>query len=254
MKTRVISGVVIGLITIVCVYYGSWLFQLVLAFIGLSAAYEAINIRKDKFNYPLFAIMILSVLFIWKFNTYSISVILFETILLLSISVFDEKESLLDVSYVLLMSVVVGFGIYYLDCVREISKWMLGYVLIISYLTDVFAFFTGIKFGKHKLNERISPKKTVEGAMGGWIFGCMFSIIWAAIFNFFSLKPSIIIIFSFCLPIISQIGDLVFSMIKRFFGVKDFSNLIPGHGGILDRFDSLLFSIIFLGALLSLLV
>ncbi len=254
MKQRVTSAVIIGILTIACCYFGSWLFKIALAFIGISATYEAIKIRKDKFNYLLFIIMLLSVIGIWVVNKHLISIILFEIVVLLTISVFDEKENLLDISYVLLMSIVVGFALHYLDYVETYSKWMMGYVFIICYLTDIFALFTGMKFGKHKLNERISPKKTIEGAIGGWLFGFMFSLLWASFFNFFGFKPYIIVISSLTLPIVSQIGDLVFSMIKRYFGVKDYSHLIPGHGGILDRFDSLIFSIIFLGALLSLLV
>lgn len=253
MKQRVLSGIVVALITIIALYFNSWIFKLFLSFIMICATYESIKAKNIKFNYPLAAIMLLSVIGIWLLNKYAVSIVIFEMIILLTISVFNEKETLFDVSYVLLMSIIVGFGIYYLDYVENISKWMLGYVFIVSYITDVFALFTGMKFGKHKLNERISPKKTIEGAIGGWIFGSIFSLIWAVLFKFFYIEPYILVIVSFTLPIISQIGDLVFSMIKRFFGIKDFSKMIPGHGGILDRLDSLIFSIIFLGALLSLL-
>ena len=176
-------------------------------------------------------------------------VILVEPIVLTSIAVFDESTDFADAAVALLMSIILGFGTYYFIYFNAFSKWMFGYVIIISYLTDVFALFTGMKFGKHKLNERISPKKTIEGFIGGWLSGLLLSLLWAYIFKFFYMEIEAIVIASITLPIISQIGDLIFSMIKRYYGIKDYSNLIPGHGGLLDRLDSLLITTLFLGAI-----
>ena len=116
---------------------------------------------------------------------------------------------------------------------------LLWVVFLISWGTDTFAYLFGIIFGKHKLYPSISPKKTVEGSLGG-IFG---SVILLNIFNFFVLKYNAVFIISFgiILSIVAQLGDLFASKIKREIGIKDFSNIIRGHGGFLDRFDSIIF-------------
>ena len=123
-------------------------------------------------------------------------------------------------------------------------------IFIFLWTNDTGAYLSGSLFGKHKLNERVSPKKTVEGAIGGWLCGGIISFVYASFLNYFGLGLPLIIISSIVLPIVSQVGDLTFSLIKRNFHVKDFSNLIPGHGGLLDRFDSVLFTILTLGALM----
>ena len=131
------------------------------------------------------------------------------------------------------------------------SMFLSIYVIIGVTFNDMGAYFTGMLFGKHKMNERISPKKTWEGFFGGVaisiIFSSLFAIITAAcgkpILPFFDLSHIYFpIILSILIPFISDVGDFVFSSVKRTFGVKDFSNLLPGHGGILDRIDSLIFA------------
>lgn len=100
-------------------------------------------------------------------------------------------------------------------------------------------------FGKHKLAPQLSPKKTVEGAIGGAVAAPVCAMLYGLIFQFFvpGIIPSypVLALYGFLGSIISQLGDLSFSFIKREFGIKDYSNLLPGHGGILDRFDSVIF-------------
>ena len=132
------------------------------------------------------------------------------------------------------------------------SFFLLLYVALGACLNDAFAYFVGVFLGKHKMNERISPKKTWEGFFGGIILTSIFISGFALIFAFTShpLLPGIldvehmyhIFILSLIIPLVSTLGDLVFSSIKRHYQIKDFSNIIPGHGGILDRLDSLLFA------------
>jgi len=254
MKQRVISGIAVAIVTIVSVYFGGLLLRAVLDFISVYACYEFIHIRKKEFDYPLFFLMTIFVLLVLHFGQNAPMIYLLELVLLLGISVYDASKSFDEICIVFLMSVLLGCAFYFFDFFGAYNKWLLGYVLIISYITDVFAFFVGRKYGKHKLNERVSPKKTVEGSIGGWFFGCVISLLWAMLFHFFDLPPYLIFIASFCLPLVSETGDLVFSLIKRYYGVKDFSNLIPGHGGILDRLDSNIFCITFFGAMLLLFI
>lgn len=124
------------------------------------------------------------------------------------------------------------------------------YVVGTCLLTDAYAFFVGRKFGKKKLNPRISPKKTWEGFIGGCILGALTGIGFCFICDALGnpvLKGLLdikhwywVILFSLCIPVLSVLGDFMFSAIKRFYKVKDFGNILPGHGGLLDRFDSVL--------------
>ena len=118
--------------------------------------------------------------------------------------------------------------------------------LAISFGSDTFALSAGMLCGKHKLAPRVSPKKTVEGAVGGLIGGmvgmALMMFVGAAVLSDAYLGPREVVLFGVIGSVISQIGDLSFSVIKREFGVKDYGNLLPGHGGILDRFDSVTFA------------
>ena len=131
------------------------------------------------------------------------------------------------------------------------SMFLLLYVVIGTIMNDIGAYFIGLLFGKHKMNERISPKKTWEGFVGGVVFSLICSITFALIvaalgypiLPIFDLTHLyFVIIISILIPLVADIGDFVFSSVKRSFGVKDFSQLLPGHGGILDRIDSLIFA------------
>ena len=251
MKQRVISGVFIAIICIVAVLFGGVFLDGLLAFIGIYGSYEFVKIRKEKFDLLLFVLMASSLMGIFLFNEYALCIALFEILLLLGIAVFYEKENFDDVSSVAMMSLLLGYTLYFIRMFWHLNRFLLAYVLIVSFLTDIFAFQVGIKFGKHKLNPRISPKKTIEGSIGGWVFGCVISFAWAFLFHFFDMKPLLFILGSLFLPLVSEVGDLAFSLIKRHYGVKDFSNLIPGHGGILDRIDSHVFCVVLFGILMT---
>lgn len=147
------------------------------------------------------------------------------------------------------------------DCFRNSVLFI--YVLLGTFATDIGAYFIGILFGKRKINERISPKKTYEGFVGGIVISTILSFSFAMILSIFDIpllerelsgpapiqilgrdKWYLILILSALLPIFSTLGDFVFSAIKRVYGIKDFSKLMPGHGGLLDRLDSIIFTMI----------
>ncbi len=139
------------------------------------------------------------------------------------------------------------------------SAMLVGYMLIGVIFNDTGAYFAGVFFGKHKVNPRISPKKTWEGFAGGLLLSFVLSSAFAFILAAcnFSMFPILdlkhwyfIVILSLLIPVVADLGDFVFSAIKRNFGIKDFSNLLPGHGGILDRFDSILLTSAFIACFL----
>ena len=126
----------------------------------------------------------------------------------------------------------------------DLGKALVFVPLCISFGSDTFALFAGMLFGRHKLAPLVSPKKTVEGAVGGFVGSIVCCLIYGAVMQFgFQLKVSYVIfaIYGALGSLVSQIGDLSFSYIKRQYGLKDFGNIFPGHGGVLDRFDSVIF-------------
>ena len=119
------------------------------------------------------------------------------------------------------------------------------YILIFAgaWMTDIFAYFSGMLFGKHKLIPEVSPKKTIEGSIGGTLFCIISFIVFGIIVDgFFSMNANFVFlaISGLAVSILAQIGDLIMSVIKRQYGVKDYGKIFPGHGGVLDRFDSIL--------------
>ena len=131
---------------------------------------------------------------------------------------------------------LLSFGIHF-----ETVYWrqILALLLIVTFSMDTGAWFVGKNFGKHKLWPEVSPKKTIEGLIGGVLISAVFgTVAWYFMLQDYEWKYSVI--FALC-GVLSQVGDLVQSKIKREFAIKDSSNLIPGHGGIYDRIDSLIF-------------
>jgi phosphatidate cytidylyltransferase len=128
----------------------------------------------------------------------------------------------------------------------ENGAYLVWIIFIVSWLCDTCAYFTGVFCGKHKAFPVLSPKKTWEGCTGGVLGSILISIIFAIIFNdelepYFDIPVLSMAIIGCLCSIISMFGDLAASAIKREYGFKDYSNLIPGHGGIMDRFDSVIF-------------
>ena len=173
-------------------------------------------------------------------------VLVIAAFILLILPVINLEYTFIDVSLTLLGFIYCGilFGFVYLVNAKRYGEFLVWIIFIGSWLSDTAAFYCGKLFGKHKLSPRVSPKKTIEGSIGGLIGATIFTGIFGIIVQMYTnIMPiyNYFIIGALC-GVFGQFGDLVASSIKRYVGIKDYSNLIPGHGGILDRFDSIIFS------------
>ena len=166
-------------------------------------------------------------------------------LLFLKVIITDMKTTFKDVAYTMMGIVYIVLFILFLALIRglEDGKILIAYAVIIAWSTDIFAYLIGRNFGKHKFS-KVSPKKSMEGSIAGILGAVVISAVYILIINkYFQANYSIvaICIISALLSIVSQIGDFVASSIKRFADVKDYGNILPGHGGMLDRIDSLIF-------------
>ena len=151
--------------------------------------------------------------------------------------------SIHDLAACYMTSVYIICGFLSVQLLRDIVPISYLLVFIGAWVTDTFAYFTGVFFGKHKLCEAVSPKKTIEGSIGGTVF-CAISFVVFELIMFGAGMPlwkyAILAGVGLVIAVVSQIGDLCMSLIKRRYGIKDFGKIFPGHGGILDRFDSII--------------
>ena len=251
----IVSVIAIPLIILAC-YFGGIYFFLFALLIALVSFYEFYLMTGNKGANVNFFVGIFAILFL-IFNSYlhffdRYSFLIVIVLLVALIELFRNNGSaIINIGTTLLGIFYIGLFSAALIDIREFypnvgDLYLRGGYLIISVLTTIWicdsaAYFGGLSFGKHKLFPRVSPKKSWEGAVFGFAFAILTMVLaHFVILDFLSLKESIIL--GIIVGIIGQIGDLVESLIKRDAEVKDSSNLIPGHGGIFDRFDSLLFS------------
>ena len=174
---------------------------------------------------------------------YAIPIVLL--ILFAQVIATDMKTTFKDMAYTLLGICYIPTFLMFLTMIDKMQngKILLGYIFIASWGTDVFAYCIGKRFGKHKFS-KVSPKKSIEGCIAGTIGATILALIYTLILNKgFSFEYSYIIvgILGIVLSLIGQLGDFSASCIKRYVDIKDYSNLLPGHGGMLDRIDSVLF-------------
>ncbi|MCD7949361.1 MAG: phosphatidate cytidylyltransferase [Erysipelotrichaceae bacterium] len=254
MKTRIITGIVLALIILPCAILGGIPFQILIAFLAASAVFEILSIcnrpKTPAYFYPIVSIYVFYLIFLEKEMIFSSAMIGLYLIVLFTCSIFDESLNLNRICYYFTAATMIAMGFHNLYLIR--IDYGFAYIFLLALVTfgcDSGAYFAGMRFGKHKLIPRLSPKKTVEGSLGGIILGTLLATLFALLINL-NISLVVLIIVNIVLTITSQIGDLTFSSIKRTFEVKDYSNILPGHGGILDRFDSLLFNSLVFGLLL----
>ncbi|MCT2343992.1 phosphatidate cytidylyltransferase [Niallia taxi] len=249
MKQRTITGVLAAAVFILFILLGDMPLVLFTFLIGAIALYELLKMR--KLHLWSFSGM-LSLLVTWIFilpdeyigflaewNLSKIEIGLLAILLYLSYMVASKnKFTFDDVGFSVLSVLYIGVGFHFFVQISNNDLTMLVYSLFIIWATDSGAYFIGRAFGKRKLWPEISPNKTVEGFVGGIVCAVVVAVLF---YVFGYIEWSIIPLITIILSIFGQIGDLAESALKRHYGVKDSGRILPGHGGILDRFDSLLF-------------
>lgn len=217
--------------------------------LSVMAMWEFYRALKKKEFKPIASIgYILLIIYYLLNNNFELMmyVIVIATFILLIIPVINLKYTFIDVALTLLGFMYAGvlFSFVYMVNRKMNGEFLVWLIFIGSWLSDTAAFYSGKFFGKNKLCPKVSPKKTIEGSLGGMIGATLFSGLFGIIVNMYiGIMPiyHYFLIGALC-GVFGQFGDLVASSIKRYVGIKDYSNLIPGHGGILDRFDSIIFS------------
>ena len=244
MKTRIITAIAILAFVVPGILLGGIFTEAIILFFVAGGTFEFVRLAKIKQEKLLTTCLLaLEVVGLYLPSQLILPYLGMVYMILLALPVFNEG---LTPQTSFLCATFTGFFILLGNSFQE--TYMSGLsnvvlVLLITYMTDAFAYFVGRAIGKHKLNERVSPKKTIEGSIGGWVFGCLSAILF---WKFFMPAEHFMLalLSGILLPIFGQLGDLAFSAIKRVYGIKDYSNLFPGHGGVLDRIDSLLFNLV----------
>jgi len=246
---RSLSGIVYIALIVFATLFGRESYQLFFAVLLFIATNEFAQLARMA-KLPAFLIAGLSVLGAYLLNhsatmqnlvLLSVPFLIFLAILLFQNKTFKTNKWLTLIGYIILPFLAIT---QYPFVGNNYEPYMILAIFILIWTNDTFAYIFGKSFGKHKLYEKISPKKTIEGFFGGLLFGMIAGVIIAQYIKTFDWHEWIII--AIIVSIFGTIGDLVESKFKREANVKDSGNLIPGHGGILDRLDSFIFTLPFL--------
>ena len=259
-KTRLLSGILLVIIALATIISGGYILfftLLAVSLIGMSELYKAMNVQNEK-NYLLAAAgyagaVLYYAAVLLDFQRYGVLAIIFGLVLIMFVYVFtypeyEAKQVMPTLFGIVYVAVMLSF-IYLTRCLPG-GKFHVWLIFLCSWGCDTCAYCVGVLFGKHKMAPVLSPKKSVEGAVGGVVGAILLGIIYAAATKGGMVEYAIICGVG---ALISMVGDLAASAIKRNQGIKDYGKLIPGHGGILDRFDSVIFTapiIYFLSVLL----
>lgn len=249
MKKRIISAILLILIFIPFVIIGKLPFTLLVGVLSLLALKEMFDLDNDipfflKVIGYIISIFLISYSYAcnYDFVNYKVISIIFILYNIMIVVLGNLKKfNYLKATWMIFNVLMITILFYNLIIIRNYGIYYIVYIFLISTMTDTFALLCGKYFGKKKLSKNISPNKTIAGSVGGSLIGTVIPTIFYLLFIDKSGNILVVCLVTLILTIIGQIGDLYFSSIKRNYGVKDFSNLIPGHGGVLDRFDSTLF-------------
>ncbi len=265
MRTRVITGILLAAVLIPLLFVPPTLFITVMGVLTLIASVEFYRMVNQSTNpkqlLPYTGINLTLFLITALILTENLNQAVFMPLVFIIVILYLMRKVLVqqsDSSTLMLGTFYLGIPFATLSYIHAQGMTMLIYLLMLTMLTDIFAYFVGVKFGKHKLAPSISPKKTIEGSIGGTVVAVGIATPFALYFEIFDLSQNvgtvlIVIVFGVFISLLAQMGDLIASALKRQFDIKDFSNIFPGHGGVLDRFDSTMFASVILTLFLMLL-
>lgn len=253
MRQRIITAILALLVFIPFVVIGGYPLDVLMMILGVMTLHELLvmmNIKGHSLEGLVANVMVLGIIIShWYIDFFPLSVdimFLFYVCLLALFTLmvyFPKRINIKNIGELMVSAIYVGFGYHYLIETRQMGLPAIIYVLVIIFTNDSFAYIVGRKLGKRKLAPTISPNKSIEGSIGG-IFCSVIASTLMIHFSYFNhvLPFSLIqnLILTVLLAILGQYGDLYESAIKRYFGVKDSGWLLPGHGGLLDRFDNML--------------
>ena len=266
LKRILTSLIGMPIITLIIIFSNEYIIDVVLTITAVICMFEYFKVI-EKASHPIKWIGYFSTIIIALVAFFELEV-LFKIIifgipfiilfLFLHIIISEMKITFKDVAYTFLGIFYISIFIMFLGLIRNLNngKVLLGYVFIIAWTTDIFGYLIGKHFGKHFFS-KISPKKTIEGSVAGIIGTIIFGTLYILIANNYwglNINSYLIIGISALLSIISQVGDFAASSIKRFVDIKDYGNFLPGHGGMLDRIDSLIFIAPFAYMIFSILI
>lgn len=255
-KTRLLSGIVlviIALATIICGGPVLFITLLCVSLIGMHELYKAVGVSKDGFNLLeiiSYISVILYYLSVWLLPTqYHLPSVILGILLVMSVYVFTyPKYQTGQIVSTFFGIVYVGVMLSYVLQTRmlEGGVFLVWLIFLCSWGCDTCAYCVGVLIGKHKMAPVLSPKKSIEGAVGGVVGAALLGALYAWAISGYNANsahtPLIYAIICAVGALVSMIGDLAASAIKRQQNIKDYGTLIPGHGGILDRFDSVIFT------------
>lgn len=253
MKQRILTTFITLMVFVPVILAGNWLMKILLTIVAVIALMELLYMKKIPIlSFPSvissagLILMILSEVDLQhELNFFTERVMIFIALLLLIYTVFSENRfSVEDAAFTLFGTIYIGAGFRSFILIRHTGIHLLLLILFVVWSTDTFAYLIGRKIGKRKLAPAISPNKTIEGSLGGTLSAMAVASVYL-MFVDFQHSFVYMLFMMFILSISGQLGDLAESAIKRYYGVKDSGKILPGHGGFLDRFDSLLFAMTF---------
>ena len=254
MKTRIISGLILLVVcSLIVMFNASFpiILNIVVALVSVEAMQElcdALSMKK-KYLFRVVTSLLAAVIPFTASKAYMPLIIMLYVMAMCAVLMKEHQTvTYKDATMLASMAIIVPFGLTTLVLLRDSdAKYgmiMVAIAVLAAWAADVGAYFFGVFFGKHKLCPLISPKKTIGGAVGGLLLNVivmvLVGVVLSSVANVQVSYLSLVLIGAIGSPI-SILGDLTFSLLKRSCDIKDFSQLIPGHGGVLDRFDSVIF-------------